>query len=421
MPVYDLIIVGGGAAGFFAALTAAEASAKSRPRILILEKSQRPLAKVRISGGGRCNLTHACFDPAELVGYYPRGSKELRGPLTRFGPAEALEWFDNHGVATKAEPDGRMFPASNRSQTVIDCLLEQAHKQGIELRTRQGVSGLQVDPNGFRVQTPDGSLDARQVLLAPGGGTQSAYQLAARLGHTIVPPVPSLFTFNIRDPRLKDIPGVSVPTAALSLHPGAATEKPFTAHGPLLVTHWGLSGPAVLKLSAWAARALADSNYRAELRVNWQAGQTSEAQLAVLQTARDDRPRQTIAKGDPDGRLPQRLWRALVAGAGLESGQTWAQSSNADLQRLAEQLTQASFQVHGKAVFKDEFVTCGGVNLKEVDFRTMQSRLIPGLYFAGEYLDIDALTGGFNFQAAWTTGWVAGRAIAGQIAGTIKS
>ncbi|MBN1668340.1 MAG: aminoacetone oxidase family FAD-binding enzyme, partial [Anaerolineales bacterium] len=309
----------------------------------------------------------------------------------------------------KTEPDGRVFPASDRSQSVIDCLLGQAAQHGITLHTRRGLNALQPTGQGFQLETSAGPLFARRLLLAPGGGSASAYQLARNLGHTILPPVPSLFTFNIEDPRLAGLAGISVPQAALTLQPAGHHGPPFQAQGPLLITHWGLSGPAVLKLSAWAARALAASHYRAELQVNWDGEESLATRLAGLQAARTQRARQTIAKMDPGGRLPQRLWQALVSAAGLPAQQTWAQASNAQLQALAEQLSQASFQVQGKGVFKEEFVTCGGVSLQEVDFRSMQSRLMPGLYFAGEYLDIDALTGGFNFQAAWTTGWLAGR------------
>ena len=430
---YDLLVVGGGAAGFFGALAAAErCAAAGRPglRVLILEQGARPLAKVAVSGGGRCNLTHACFDPLELSAHYPRGSRELRGAFHHFQPRHTLDWFQAHGLATKAEADGRVFPVSDSSQSVIDCLLDAARRLGIELALRSRAVALEQQPGGWRLSTADGQqYRGACVLLAAGGGAPAAYRLASGLGHTLLPPVPSLFSFTIPDPRLEGLAGVSVPRADLALlpdPPGAALPaggsqpgkkpggKALSASGALLVTHRGLSGPAVLRLSAWGARALADSGYHAALQVNWLPPHTPESLLPVLQAARQQAPRRLPASSDPSGALPLRLWQRLAA-AGLPAERPWSELSNAALQRFAQELTRGRFQIAGKGPFKDEFVTCGGVRLAEVDFRSMESRLHPGLFFAGEILDIDGLTGGFNFQAAWTTGWLAGQAIAARM------
>jgi predicted Rossmann fold flavoprotein len=401
MQSFDIVIVGGGAAGFFAALTAAEAAPDTR--ILILEKARNPLAKVRISGGGRCNVTHACYDPAQLVTYYPRGGKELRGPFTRFQPRDTVDWFQQRGVPLKTEADGRIFPITSQSQTIIDCFLDEAHKHDIELRTATRAKTIQAAPDGFTIQTSNAAdIQAAKVLLAAGGGAAEAYAIAAGFGHTIVPPVPSLFTFEIEDIRLNGLAGISLENAKLQL-----SDTRIATDGPLLITHWGLSGPAVLKLSAWRARALAESNYHAKLQVNWYPPYTPESLFAELETSRSTQARKHAIKTNPT-RLPARLWQRLAITAGISENNNWGDLSNAVLHRLANELTRGIYTIQGKGIFKEEFVTCGGVSLREVDFKSMQSRLQPGLYFAGEILDIDALTGGFNFQSAWTTGWLAG-------------
>jgi hypothetical protein len=410
---FDLVVIGGGPAGVFAALAAAEAAPGLR--LLILERGAQPLAKVRISGGGRCNVTNACADPAQLVTFYPRGGAELRGPFTRFGPAETAAWFARRGVALKTEADGRQFPTTDRSQTIVDCLLEAVRQAGIALRTRCAVQALARQSEVFQVGCGEETITAGRVILAAGGGSADAYALAAGLGHTIIPPVPSLFTFTVRDARLEGLAGIAA-EAALTLWAGAARGKPYTAAGPLLITHWGLSGPAVLRLSAWGARALAEAGYQARLGVNWLPPHTPESLLPALQAERAAHPARLVSVRSPAlagaARLPERLWPRLAAAAGIAAGQAWGGLSNQGLRALAGALTRTEFQIVGKGAFKEEFVTCGGVSLKEVDFRSLQSRRCPGLYFAGEVLDIDGLTGGFNFQAAWTTGWLAGTSAA---------
>lgn len=398
---YDLIVVGGGAAGFFGAL----ACASNLPggRVLILERGETLLRKVKISGGGRCNVTHASFDPRALASHYPRGSKELIGPFTRFQPRDTLEWFRRRGVALKTEPDGRMFPVSDSSQTIINCLLDEAGKLGVQIRTRAGVERIETTDGLFHVALRGGEvLNARRVLLAT-GGERGGFALAQALGHRIVPPVPSLFTFRISDARLEGLSGLAVPDALVRL-PEAGLEQ----RGPVLVTHWGLSGPAVLKLSAWGARALHDCGYHALLRVNWSGTQTVDGLYRQLLDLRARDPRKPIGAHDPLGAIPARLWKRLLAAAEITPTGAWGEIAAHKLNALADQIARAEFKVSGKGEFKEEFVTCGGVTLKEVDFKRMESRVAPGLHLAGEVLDIDGVTGGFNFQAAWTTGWIAG-------------
>lgn len=414
----DLLIAGGGAAGFFAAITCAEANPAHK--VLILEKSSHPLGKVLISGGGRCNLTHACFEPAQLVQYYPRGGAALRGAFTRFQPKDTMAWFEARGVKLKTEPDGRVFPASDSAKTILDCLQSAAMQAGVRLQTGCKVQSLSLDntPDArFRVsiQSAEGTqeLSARHLLLAT-GGDRGGMQLAASLGHRIIPPVPALFSLSIADPRLAGLAGLSVPDAHLRLLDENGSSPRLAGaeqQGALLVTHWGLSGPAVLRLSSWAARWLHDRQYRAGLSVNW-LGVPLEAVLEKLRNSRITTPRHKPEARSPFPELPLRLWKKLCAAAHIRPEQNWADLSKAQLQRLAQELCEGHYEVVSKGQFKDEFVTCGGVDLDEVDFHTMHSRLVPGLYLAGEILDIDGLTGGFNFQSAWTTGWLAGRAIA---------
>ena len=400
-----ILIVGGGAAGFFAAITCAEAQPGAR--VTVLERGQ-PLAKVRISGGGRCNVTHDEPDPAQFVTHYPRGSLALRGPLSRFGAAQTAAWFESRGVSLKTEADGRMFPASNTSETVVNCLLDAAQRAGVELRTGAAVRSLSVSqehvPGRFTATLKDGEqVMTERVLLATGSNPQ-VHRWVTELGHEVVPPVPSLFTLKVADPRLEGLAGVSVPDAEVTL-----SGTPLTQRGPLLVTHWGLSGPAVLKLSAWGARELHGYDYHAPLRVNWLPTMNVEVVREQLYAYKAAEPRKTVS-GYPLFGLPGRLWRALVGAAGL--AERWADVSKAQLERFVGELQQGRFEVTGKGVFKEEFVTCGGVKLKEVNFRTMESRMCPGLYLAGELLDIDGVTGGFNFQNAWATGYLAGQALA---------
>ena len=404
-----ILIVGGGAAGFFAAIHAAEAAPQAR--VCLYEATAHPLAKVRVSGGGRCNVTHACPEPRELVKRYPRGARELLGPFTRFGPRDTTAWFEARGVALKTEADGRMFPVTDDSGTIVTALRTAADAAGVKLFTSMGVRSVARAPGaggGFDVVfTDDSAARFDRVLIATGGNKGSAgHAIAAALGHTIEPPVPSLFTFHIADPRLVGLEGLSVPAAATSV-PGTK----LADRGPLLVTHWGLSGPAVLKLSAWGARELAARGYRFPLVVSW-TGDTPARAFETILAWREANPRKQVATLNPFG-LPARLWERLVAAVpGLAPEAQWAGVSKDNLQKLAAQSAAAEFTVEGKSLNKEEFVTCGGVRLREVDFKTMESRVCPGLHFAGEVLDIDGITGGFNFQAAWTTGWLAGRAMA---------
>jgi hypothetical protein len=414
----DLLVVGGGAAGFFAAINCAELHPNLR--ILIVEKSTHPLAKVLISGGGRCNLTHACFEPAQLVQYYPRGGNALRGPFTRFQPRDTIAWFEAHGVRLKTEADGRIFPVTNSSQTVVDCLLNTASKDNIELRTRCSVTSLVLSGGSdarFHIALKDANgsqeLSARSVLLAT-GGDRGGMQLAAGLGHTLVPAVPSLFSFTLPDPRIDGLAGLSVPHARLRLLDEAGkTPRPagLQQEGALLITHWGLSGPAVLRLSAWGARWLHERQYHAGLTVNW-LGKPLETVQEKLREHKTSTAPHKVDAHSPFPELPLRLWKRLCGAAAVRPDQNWADLSKAQLASLAGELSTGHYTIQGKGQFKDEFVTCGGVDLDEVDFHSLQSRLVPGLYFAGEILDIDGLTGGFNFQSAWTTGWLAAQAVA---------
>jgi predicted Rossmann fold flavoprotein len=411
-------IVGGGAAGFFGALAAAAGDPSAQ--IDLFEAAPHPLQKVRISGGGRCNVTHHCYDPRELVKGYPRGARELLGPFTRFGPRETVEWFEQRGVPLKAEDDGRMFPVTDQSSTVVDCLTRAARDAGIRLRPGQNVRNVVAISDALALQSPKGPTSDRfeialsdgsrehydRVLLATGGSPQG-YRLAASLGHTIVPCVPSLFTFNVTDPRLDGLSGISFDKVGLTLSIGDS--KALRQTGPLLVTHWGLSGPAVLKLSAWGARVLAESRYRASLTINFLPDLTTVHVRAELLGFKVTHARKRV-QSEKRFSIPARYWTRLVQHAGIPEEMVWSNVSNKALGALETELTAARFEVTGKGVFKDEFVTCGGVKLSQVDFRTMESKLVPGLYLAGEILDIDGITGGFNFQSAWTTGWLAGTA-----------
>jgi predicted Rossmann fold flavoprotein len=400
-----IVVVGGGAAGVFAAIACGEACPSAD--ILVCEATEHPLAKVRVSGGGRCNVTHACFEPGELVQNYPRGSRELLGPFHRFGPRETFAWFGGRGVELKTEGDGRVFPTTDDSRTIVDCLFEAARRAGVRLRKGCGVLSISGRRGGFTLKLGTGETAvADRVLIATGGNRSSGgLAMAAALGHSIVPPVPSLFTFHIDDPRLKGLEGLSVPCAK------ASVRGIDLAPGPILITHWGLSGPAILRLSAWGARELHEAGYRFTLRVNWAAPRTIDETEAALAADRPAHPKRRVAAVNPLG-IPVRLWERLCSAAGVPEVAVWAGISKAALRALAAQIAAGDFLVTGKSLFKEEFVTCGGVRLSEVDFATMESRFCPGVHFAGEVLDIDGVTGGFNFQSAWTTGWHAGRAMA---------
>ena len=407
-----VIVVGGGASGFFAAIVAAELIPGSE--VILLEAGAEPLAKVRISGGGRCNVTHACFEPAALVQAYPRGQKALRGAFSRFQPKDTLAWFTARGVALKTEADGRIFPVSDDSGTIVECLKRSATEAGVTLRVRCPVTTLAILPREeskhpqFQVGTRDGTIFQGDRVLLATGSSPVGYRLAAGLGHRILAPVPSLFSFNIPpETGIRDLAGVSVAGVQATLQVG--TER-FSQSGDLLITHWGMSGPVILKLSAWGARALHDRHYEGELWVNWCHPQTAAEVKTGLGEIKIQEARKQVINYRPFN-LPQRLWHFLLETQQIPLEKRWADLSKSELQRMVQALTQNPYPVRGKGAFKDEFVTCGGVDLKSVDFKTMASRCCPGLYFAGEILDIDGITGGFNFQSAWTTGWLAAQGI----------
>ena len=399
-----VVIVGGGAAGYFAAIASAERLGAAA-EVTIYEATANPLAKVRVSGGGRCNVAHACFEPRELVKRYPRGGRELMGAFHRWQPRDTVAWFAERGVELKTEEDGRMFPVTDDSATIVDCLTAAAARAGVRVVTSLGVRMAEAAGGGFWLTLTDGTnVRCERLLLATGGNRSSAgYTIAQKLGHTIEPLVPSLFTFHIDDARLIGLSGVAVENVTVAVQGTKLRES-----GPLLVTHWGLSGPAILKLSAWGARELAELKYEFPLTVNFVPPHNRDSLLRELEAARAKNLRKQIATWSPVP-MPQRLWERLVTSAGVPATTPWTGVANAALATLATQLTAAEMNVVGKSLFKDEFVTCGGVRLNEVDFRTMGSRQVPGLHFAGEILDLDGVTGGFNFQSAWTTGWLAGQ------------
>jgi predicted Rossmann fold flavoprotein len=404
----NVVVIGGGAAGFFGAIACAEANPQTR--VTILEAGSDPLAKVRISGGGRCNVTHACFEAAQLVQNYPRGGKALRGAFSRFQPKDTIAWFAARGVTLKTEGDGRMFPTTDDSETIATCLTESARKAGVSLYTGAMVQAVECEGNQFGIQLRQGKTIWADRLLVAAGSGPIGRRIASSLGHSIIEAVPSLFTFNIKDPILNDLGGVSVPNAKVRLLSNSG-EPPLEQQGPLLVTHWGLSGPAVLKLSAWGARRLHSQQYQADLVVNWLPSLNGDQLRDRLNGARTEFPRRQLGTHVPID-LPQRLWVYLVSRSGLSTQSLWADISKKAINALILEINQGNYRINGKSSFKEEFVTCGGVELKGVDFKTMESRHCSGLYFAGEVLDIDGVTGGFNFQSAWTTGWLAGQAMA---------
>lgn len=399
--MYDCLIVGGGAAGFFTAINIVERNPKAK--VAILERGAEVLGKVRISGGGRCNVTHACFEPNELVKFYPRGEKELRGPFHQFCSGDTIEWFERHGVALKIEDDGRMFPVSNSSQTIIDCFLKATQQLGIKVLTGQSVQSIFKKDNYWKIDTQNQNYQAENLILATGSNPK-IWEMLQEFGHAIIPPVPSLFTFNSKDPRIKELPGVSAKVTV------RVKDTKLEATGPLLITHWGMSGPAILKLSAWGARILHDKNYQFTLLVNWLNTIDTEEAIAQLKTLKQEQAKKTVAKKSPF-ELTNRLWESLVLAAGISNETKWADLSKTQLQHLAQQLTNGVFQINGKSTFKEEFVTAGGIDLKEINFKTMESKIHPNLYFAGEIVNIDAITGGFNFQNAWTSGFIVANAV----------
>ena len=402
----EIAIVGGGAAGFFAAIAAARANENCK--VSLFERTSQFLSKVRISGGGRCNVTHALFDPRLFTARYPRGERELISPFHRFSAEDTVAWFEARGVRLKREEDGRIFPVTDSSETVIDCLIKEAKDAGVRLFTRKSVATARVRTGGgFDLKLTDGESTACDRLLLATGGCRSVggAELARSLGHTIEPPVPSLFSLHVPAPWLRSLPGITVSDVLLSV------EK-LRERGPLLITHNGISGPAVLRLSAWGARTLHEKNYRFALRVNWIPQMKEEELRSEFQSRRQMEPTRRV-NNSPIGAIPARLWERLVSNAGVSLETTWTSLTRTGMNELIRQLRATELEVNGKSLNKEEFVTCGGVQLREINFKTMESRITPNLYFAGELLDIDGITGGFNFQAAWTTGWIAGHAMAG--------
>ena len=401
--IFDVIVVGGGASGFFSAINLAE----QRPdlRIAILERGKEVLSKVKISGGGRCNVTHACFVPNVLTKFYPRGERELRGPFNTYCTGDVMEWFDQRGVTLKIEEDGRVFPESDSSQTIIDCFLEEADQLNVKIITQTIVQTITKENENWLLETTKDSYQCSQLIMATGSNTK-IWELCTSLGHSIVAPVPSLFTFNTKDERLQDLMGVSAPMVSLKVK-----NSTLKATGPLLITHWGLSGPAILRLSAWGARELFDKSYQFDLVVNWTNDYVFDEVLEELMENKNEHPKKTIAKY-PQYNLTHRLWQQLVKAADISESMIWADVPKKQVVKLAEQLIQCTFKINGKSTFKEEFVTAGGIELKEINFKTMESKVVENLYFTGEILNIDAITGGFNFQNAWTTGYLAAQAIA---------
>ena len=398
-----VVVIGGGAAGFFGAIACAEAYPEKR--VILLEKARQVLSKVRISGGGRCNVTHACFESQLLVQNYPRGHKALRGPFSRFQPKDTIQWFQTRGVELKIEADGRMFPITDNSETIIQCFLSEIKRVGVDLRTEWGVESIQKKENQFLIISTKGeSILADKVLMAT-GSTPKVYQWLENLGHRPIPAVPSLFTFHISDFSLDHLAGISVPKAMVKI-----ANTSLEQQGPLLITHWGFSGPAILKLSAWGARFLHEKNYKGTLIVNWLPELSQEALKEKLLQSKKESPQKLIVNECPFD-FAKNLWKALLLLAEIPESLKWVNLSHKQVSQMTFILQQGHFQIDGKSTYKDEFVTCGGINLDEVNFKTMESRLCPGLYFAGEILDIDGVTGGFNFQNAWTTSWVAAQSI----------
>ncbi len=397
------VIIGGGAAGIFAAVTAAQHDPFAR--VIIMEKTRQLLAKVRISGGGRCNVTHSAFDPKLLVHHYPRGYKELLGSFHRFQPKDTINWFLKRDVRLKTEEDGRMFPTTDSSETITSCLLGEARRLNIDIRLEQKIEKIEKGDQGFLI-----SLEGKQQLccdklLIATGSFPQGHAFARAFGHSIVSPVPSLFTFNVPSSPLLDLSGIAVSDAIIRIQGTAWKQR-----GPVLITHWGFSGPAALKLSAWAARNLHERQYCADLLIQWVPDQTTEELEQVLFKLKSNRPQKAL-ENEALFKLPIKLWKRLIRLAGIVEQSPLSRVSNAQLKQLAKHCTGHVFKVEGKTTYKQEFVTCGGVLLKEIDFKRMESRLVKDLFFSGEVLDVDGVTGGFNFQHAWTSGWIAGNAM----------
>ncbi len=398
-----LIVIGGGAAGFFGAITAAQKYPHCK--VILLEKSRQVLSKVKISGGGRCNVTHACFDPALLVKNYPRGHLELRGPFSRFQPRDIISWFEKRGVILKKEEDGRMFPITDSSETIIECLLEEVKRAGVELLIEHAIVDIQAVNQRFFIKIQNGKEILGDKILVATGSNPKMYSLLEKLGHTTVPLVPSLFTFNIPDSPFLDLSGVSLEDVTVKI-PQFKLEQ----RGAILFTHWGLSGPSILKLSAWGARELHASEYRAEIIIDWLPEISNFDTEKLLLESKNKKGAKCVSN-DSLFNLPKQLWKKMVSLAGISEEKRWSALTRKEIQVLILHLHATRLNIQGKTTYKMEFVTCGGIPLKEVNFKTMESKSCPGLFFAGEVLDIDGITGGFNFQNAWTTSWIAGNSL----------
>tara|TARA_R110000868_G_scaffold242591_2_gene498124 strand:+ start:2065 stop:3288 length:1224 start_codon:yes stop_codon:yes gene_type:complete len=401
MKIYDVLIVGGGAAGFFAAINIAEQNSKLK--VAILERGKEVLTKVKVSGGGRCNVAHAEFIPQELVQNYPRGEKELLGPFHQFMTGDTIDWFEKRGVALKIEEDGRMFPITNSSQTIIDCFLNEAEKYNVEILLNHSVQSIIKQDSGYHVETSKGGFFSKKILIASGSNPK-IWKLLEGLNHTISAPVPSLFTFDVKDERIKDIPGVVAQNVEVKV-----LETDLWSEGPLLITHVGVSAPAILKLSAFGALELAKRGYKFQIEINF-IKKSFEECLENLKVLKQDLAKKKVFK-IAQFDLPKRLWQKLVLASEMTDETRWADLNKNQLENLSNQLTVAVFNVDGKSTFKEEFVTAGGINLKEVNFKTFESKLHKNLYFAGEVLNIDAITGGFNFQNAWTGAYIVAKSI----------
>ena len=389
-----VIIIGGGASGFF---TAANIDTKLYD-VTILEQNSDVLQKVKISGGGRCNVSHACFDPRELVQFYPRGNKELLSVFTKFQPGDTMNWYEEHGVALKIEDDNRIFPESNSSQSIIDCLVNECRKKNVKILTKQTVTEILPQENGYKIHTTDQNYFADYVVFST-GSSPKAFKILEKLGHQIIAPVPSLFTFNIKNEILKDLMGTSFQYVNIEI-PRLNLEE----SGSLLITHWGLSGPAILKLSAWGARELAALKYQFEIIVNF-IGTASEDALEIFKNFKENEPKKSIGQAKIFD-ITNRFWQRILFVSGIDTAKQLANINNKEMQKIIENLCCCRINVTGKSTFKEEFVTAGGVDLKEMDFKTMKSKKLPNFYISGEVLNIDAVTGGFNFQACWSEGWL---------------
>ncbi|MCW3124922.1 MAG: hypothetical protein JWO03_580, partial [Bacteroidetes bacterium] len=393
-----VIVIGGGAAGFFFAVNCAELHPDYQ--ITILEKSNKLLEKVRISGGGRCNVTHACFDPKALTKYYPRGERELLGAFHRFMTGDTVSWYESRGVEIKTEDDGRMFPITDDSETIAQCLLTLATDYRIKIRTHEEVDTMAYADGQWNLTTAHGEALKADIVFVATGSALRMWDMLRHMGYKVADPVPSLFTFNIKDSRINGLMGLSAEKVTVKVNDTKLQET-----GPLLITHWGMSGPGILKLSAWGARILKDKKYTFDITVNWTNDLTTPQCIEKLKEYKQEFPKRTVLS-KPQFKLPSRLWERLCQHAGMIE-KNWADMTNKEIDKLAVELTQSVYHVTGKSTFKDEFVTCGGVELDQIDLKTFKSKLHPDLYFAGEVLNIDAITGGFNFQAAWTGAWIA--------------